>query len=148
MSMPSTYLNVRNNNAPDFQILAPVPIRMGQPFPSYNGMVSRIDSTIAPGTWNCSCANSFGPGIIGVKDSANAIVDPGTIQGGAFYSEVNCANVPRGCTDPASLTYDVNAQVGQQLSCVYAGPTSSTSCTTARVPAGGCRHVPFRHSHE
>lgn len=147
MSMPSTYLNVRNNNAPDFQILAPVPLRMGQPFPGYTGMVSRIDSTIAPGTWNCSCANSFGVPV-GVKDPANAVVDMGTVQGGAFYSEVNCANAPRACTDPAALSYDANAQVGQQLSCAYAGPTAPTSCTTARMPATGCRHVPFRHSHE
>lgn len=142
--MPSTYLNVRNNNLPDFHVLAPVPLRAQNQRTGYVGMVSRIDSTLARGTWDCSCANSFGPSLWGVKDAANAAVDPGTVQGGAFYSELNCTGAPKGCVDQAALTYNPNVAVGEQMSCVYQGATAPTACTTARVPAGGCRVVPFR----
>ncbi len=58
MSLPSPQYLINNLHMPDYdRVLAPVPETLAR---GYVGMVNRIDGTIAQGTWNCSCANSFG----------------------------------------------------------------------------------------
>lgn len=57
--MPSGYTVYTYDRMPNYdRILAPVPIQVQ---PGYVGLVSRIDGTLGKGTWNCSCADSFGP---------------------------------------------------------------------------------------
>lgn len=148
MSLPTPNWSIENNaHRPNHDlILAPVPLRRGFPMPGYSGFVSRPDGTIAPGTWNCSCANSFGSAY-GIKDAAASAGTGGTVQAGAFYSELNCGGQPQGCVDPSALTYDRNAQVGDQLSCIYPNATSNIDCQSARAPNSGCKRVPWKHSH-
>lgn len=148
MSLPSPNFSYNINHRPEFdRLLAPVPLRRTQPWPGYANFVSRPDGTIAPGTWNCSCSNSFGPPY-GQKDNNNAVVDPGTVQGGAFYSEVNCSGQRGQCNDPRAYTYDPNATNPDQLSCIYPTATAFEDCSSARKPVNGCNRTPFwPHQH-
>lgn len=147
MSLPTPNWSIENNiHKPNHdRILAPVPLRRGQPFPGYTGFVSRPDGTVAKGTWDCSCANSFGAPY-GVKNAAGAV--SGNVQVGAFYNELNCGGQRQGCVDPNALTYDKNAQVGDQLACIYPNATSNIDCQLARAPNTGCKRVPWKHSHD
>jgi hypothetical protein len=142
MSLPTPQWTINNDlRFPNYdRILAPVPLRRNQPTPGYYNMVSRIDGTLGQGSWNCSCANSFGPAT-GIQDAANAFVNGGTVQGGAFYNELSCAGVRKGCVDPNALTYDPSVQVGDQLSCIYATATANQDCNSARAPANGCQRL-------
>lgn len=149
MSLPAPNHRRNHPHKPDHDraILAPVPQRRNQPFPNYTGFVSRIDSTIAPGTWNCGCGNSFGPAY-GVKAPSGAQVDPGTVQGGAFYSEINCTGERASCSDPNALTYDTESTVNSQKACIYPVSTAHQDCNSARAPPNGCTHYPWKHSHD
>jgi hypothetical protein len=126
---------------PDFdRVLSPVPLRRPQPV-GYAGFTYRIDGTIAASQWSCLCGGGPTAPAYGIKDPETATVDPTR----AYFAEANGA--PGACVDPAALTYNVNAQSGEHLACVYRNALARDSCTDARTPATGCNMYPSRHSH-
>lgn len=149
MSNPSnTYLNNRFGIPNYDHLLAPVPQRRTQPVPGYVGFTAGIDGTLRPGVWSCGCGASPTATPYGVKDNKDAVIDPGTVAYGAFYSEVDCAGKPTSCTDPNAATYDANAQAGNQLNCIYHVSTQFEDCMSARTPSNGCNHKLWKHSHD
>jgi hypothetical protein len=146
MALPSPNFRLdKQGLMPDYdRVMAPVPLRRGQPVMGYGGFTYRIDGTVAASQWSCMCGGSPAAQAYGIKDPENAIVDPTR----AYFAEVNCVGgAPGACTDPAALTYNVNSQVGEHLACVYPNALARESCTEARTPATGCNMIPYRHSH-
>ena len=127
------------------RILAPVPLRRGQPVPGYFGFHYRADGSVAPGTFGSSCANSFGPAY--GRPEPIGEVDPGTVSGGPFYNLATCPSEPCGCLDPNSWNYTPNATCHNQKRCVYPSGAARDECS-----AGGAlpctRGDAWKHSHD
>lgn len=132
------------------RVLAPVPLRRGQPVPGYAGMTARIDGTLSASSWSCMCGGSPNAPAYGIKWPENAAIDPTR----AYLAEANCTGAPSHCTDPQALTYNPVAAAegagggaaGQQLACVYRNALARDSCTDARTPATGCYQYPNVYS--
>lgn len=149
MSFPSPNFMYTRSGIPEYdRLLAPVPLRRTQPVPGYAGFTASIDGTIREGVWSCNCGASPTATPYGVKDNNNAVVNPGMVAYGPYYSEIDCSGVPTSCTDPNAATYDANAQAGNQVNCIYHVATQFEDCMTARAPQNGCNHKLWKHSHD
>jgi len=136
MALPSPNFRLdKQGLMPNYdRVMAPVPLRRPQPSPGYAGFTARIDGTIAASQWSCMCGGNPSAPAYGIKSVETASVDPTR----AYFSEVNCTGTPGACTDPLSVTYNVNSNVGDHLACVYHNPLTTDSCSEARTPATGC----------